>query len=153
MGAAGDSMRSRSSRRCSRQAAQGFTLLELLVVLAILALLAGLVGPRVLDQLGGARSDAAKVQIKNIEAGLDLFRLDVGRYPTQNEGLRALIERPPGPGRWQGPYLKSADGLNDPWGRPYRYRSPGRNNGPFDIYSLGGDNSEGGEGENRDVFN
>ena len=133
-------------------AAAGFTLLELLVVLAILALLAGLVGPRVLDQLGGARSDTAKVQIKNIEAGLDLYRLDVGRYPTQDEGLKALTERPSTVTRWRGPYLKSAEGLVDPWGNPYRYRVPGRK-GQYDIYTLGGDNAEGGDGENRDVFN
>ena len=130
----------------------GFTLLELLVVLAILGLLAALVGPRVLETLGGAKSDTALLQIKNIEAGLDLFRLDVGRYPTTEEGLKALVERPGSIVRWRGPYLKSMQGLTDPWGQPYHYKIPGRK-GEFDIYSLGADKAEGGDGENKDVYN
>ena len=130
----------------------GFTLLELLVVLAILALLAGLVGPRVLKQLSGAKSNAAALQIKNIEAALDLFRLDIGRYPTAQEGLAALIQRPADTVKWRGPYLKNKDGLIDSWSLPYLYRIPGRSS-DFDVYSLGADNAEGGEGENRDIGN
>lgn len=144
---------SRAAARAARRGAQaGFTLLELLVVLAILALLAGLVGPRVLEYLGSAKTDTAQIQLKNIEAGLDLFRLDVGRYPTEQEGLDALMEQPPDVARWRGPYLKSKDALVDPWGHPYRYRIPGDKQ-DFEVYSLGADNAEGGDGENRDVTN
>jgi general secretion pathway protein G len=125
----------------------GFTLLELLVVLAILALLAGLVAPRVIGYLGGARTDTAKMQLHNIEASLDLYRLDVGRYP---ESLDALVQRPSGVDKWNGPYLKKDSGLNDPWGMPYQYRIPGQH-GEYDIFSLGADKAEGGEGEDQDV--
>ncbi len=132
--------------------AAGFTLLELLVVLAILALLAGLVGPRVLDQLSEAKSGTAGIQIKNIESSLDLLRLDMGRYPTTQEGLNALLQRPGDAEKWRGPYLRNNDGLIDPWGASYLYRRPGRD-GEFDVYSLGADGAEGGEDENRDVGN
>lgn len=130
----------------------GFTLLELLVVLAILGLLAALVGPRVLAQLSKAKSETAQLQIKNIATSLDMFRLDVGRYPTSEEGLKALVERPGNLERWRGPYLKSKEGLVDPWGQPYHYRIPGRA-GEFDVYTLGADNAEGGNGENEDIYN
>lgn len=129
----------------------GFTLIELLVVLAILALLAGLVGPRVLDQLGGAKSKTAALQIHEIEQALDLYKLDVGRYPTDQEGLEALVKKPAGANGWNGPYLKK--GLpNDPWGRPYLYKNPGRHGSP-DVYSLGADGKPGGEGEDADIYN
>ena len=131
---------------------EGFTLLELLVVLAILALLAGLIGPRVLDQLAGARSDSARLQIKNIEAALDLYRLDVGHYPTSSEGLKALLDKPADATHWNGPYLKSADGLKDPWGEPYRYSNDGGKDG-YEILSYGADKTEGGDGENQDIRN
>lgn len=140
----------RRRRALARQS--GFTLLELLVVLAILALLAGLVGPKVLEQLSGARADTAKIQIKNIEAALDLYRLDAGRYPSQSEGLQALMEKPAGVKRWRGPYLKSAEGLLDPWGERYRYnRESGKTD--FQILSLGADKAEGGDGEDADIRN
>lgn len=130
---------------------RGFTLIELLVVLVILTLLAGLVGPRVLDQLGGARSKTAKIQINEIEQSLDLFKLDVGRYPSDAEGLRALVERPATAQGWTAPYLKK--GLpTDPWGAAYLYKNPGRNGGP-DVFSLGADGKPGGDGENADVYN
>lgn len=130
---------------------RGFTLIELLVVLVILTLLAGLVGPRVLDQLGGAKSKTAKIQINEIEQSLDLFKLDVGRYPSDAEGLRALVERPATAQGWTAPYLKK--GLpNDPWGAVYLYKNPGRNGGP-DVFSLGADGKPGGDGENADVYN
>ncbi len=138
--------------RNPRSTQAGFTLLELLVVLAILALLAGLVGPRVLQQLSGARADTAKIQIKNIEAALDLYRLDVGRYPTAADGLKALMEKPANAGRWRGPYLKSSDGILDPWGETYRYRMEGSKN-TYEIISFGADKSEGGDGENADIRN
>lgn len=130
---------------------KGFTLIELLVVLVILTLLAGVVGPKVLDQLGGAKSKTARVDIAGIEQSLDLFKLDVGRYPTDAEGLRALVERPGSAQGWSGPYLKK--GLRpDPWGAAYLYKNPGRNGGP-DVFSLGSDGKPGGDGESSDVYN
>ena len=129
----------------------GFTLIELLVVLVILTMLAGLVGPKVLDQLGGAKSKTARVQIAELEQSLDLFKLDVGRYPTDAEGLRALAERPGTAQGWNGPYVKK--GLPpDPWGAAYLYKNPGRNGGP-DVFTLGADGKPGGDGENSDVYN
>lgn len=130
----------------------GFTLIELLVVLVILGLLATVAVPQVLKYLGGAKTDAAKIQLQSLESNLDLFRLDVGRYPSQQEGLAALVERPPGAERWNGPYVKKREMLLDPWGRPYLYRVPGEH-GEYDLYTLGADNAPGGEGENRDVTN
>lgn len=129
----------------------GFTLIELLVVLVILTLLAGLVGPKVLDQLGGAKSKTARVDIAGIEQALDLFKLDVGRYPSDAEGLRALVDRPATAQGWTGPYLKK--GLRpDPWGGAYLYKNPGRNGGA-DVFSLGADGKPGGDGESADVYN
>ncbi|ADJ29712.1 type II secretion system major pseudopilin GspG [Nitrosococcus watsonii] len=128
----------------------GFTLIELLVVLVILGLLAGLVGPQVMKYLGGAKTDSARLQIEDLAATLELYRLEVGRYPSTEEGLQALVEAPPGANRWNGPYLKKKQVPADPWGYEYHYRSPGEH-GAFDIYSLGADNSEGGEGEDQDV--
>ena len=128
----------------------GFTLIELLVVLVILGLLAAFVAPQVLNYLGKAKTDAASAQVQNIAGILDLYRLDVGHYPTEDEGLEALLERPADAERWNGPYVRRRDALTDPWGSIYEYRFPGEH-GAFDIYSLGADQSEGGEGENQDV--
>ncbi len=130
---------------------RGFTLIELLVVLAILTLLAGLVGPRVLGQLGGAKSKTAGVQIADLDKSLELFKLDVGRYPTTEEGLDALVKRPGSVNGWSGPYLKGGV-PSDPWGRPYKYASPGSNGG-IEILSLGADGASGGEGEDADIRN
>ena len=129
---------------------QGFTLIELLVVLVILGLLAGLVGPQVLRYTGSAKSETAKLQIEELGAGLDLFHLEVGRYPTTAEGLQALVEQPTGISGWNGPYLKKKNVPDDPWGNPYHYRSPGEQN-VYDLYSYGSDNMEGGEGNDADV--
>lgn len=134
----------------SQNRAHGFTLIELLVVLVILGLLAGLVGPQVLQYLGGANTKAAKLQIEQFGSALDGFRLEIGRYPTSVEGLSALIVQPSGVSRWNGPYLKKSVVPKDPWGNDYQYRSPGQH-GAYDLYSLGADNAEGGEGENQDV--
>ena len=132
-----------------RSRARGFTLIELLVVLAILTLLAGLVGPKVLNQLGGAKSKTAAVQIADLDKSLELFKLDVGRYPSTEEGLDALVKKPGSANGWNGPYLKG--GLpTDPWGHAYRYTSSGGN---IEILSLGADGAPGGEGENADIRN
>ncbi|MGP1629179.1 MAG: type II secretion system major pseudopilin GspG [Giesbergeria sp.] len=136
----------RPARRSS-----GFTLIELLVVLVILTLLAGLVGPSVLNQLGGAKVKTARIQVAEIEQSMDLFKLDVGRYPNDAEGLRALVERPATAPGWSGPYLKKGLPV-DPWGAPYLYKNPGRSGGA-DVFSLGADGKPGGDGDNADVFN
>jgi general secretion pathway protein G len=129
----------------------GFTLIELLVVLAILTMLAGLVGPRVLGLLGGAKTKTAAVQIADLEKSLELFKLDVGRFPNTAEGLDALVNRPASANGWNGPYLKGGV-PNDPWGKPYVFTSPTANGG-VDIVSLGADGLPGGEGENADIHN
>lgn len=130
---------------------RGFTLIELLVVLAILTLLAGLVGPRVLGQLGGAKSKTAAVQIADLEKSLELFKLDVGRFPTTEEGLQALTAKPGTANGWNGPYIKGAV-PNDPWGKPYKYTSPVPGGG-IEILTFGADGVAGGDGENTDVRN
>lgn len=135
----------------TRRRVRGFTLIELLVVLAILTLLAGLVGPRVLNQLGGAKAKTAGVQIADLDKSLELFKLDVGRYPTTEEGLEALVKRPGAVNGWSGPYLKGGV-PSDPWGHPYRYASPGPNGG-IEILSLGSDGAPGGDGEAADLRN
>lgn len=133
-----------------RQRPHGFTLIELLVVLMILGLLAGLVGPRIMKYLGGAKTNTAQLQIEEFGASLDLYHLEVGRYPTSDEGLLALSERPAGVSNWHGPYLKKKDIPTDPWGNNYRYRSPGEN-GDYDLFSFGRDNAGGGSGEDTDL--
>lgn len=130
----------------------GFTLIELLIVLGILALLASFAAPQVLRYLGKARTEAAKIQINAISSAIELYALDNGGYPPQQVGLGALIQAPQGAARWSGPYLKKAEGLIDPWGRPYQYRVPGRG-GAFDIFTLGRDNAPGGSGEDSDATN
>lgn len=132
------------------QNAQGFTLIELIVVVAIIGLLAGLVVPQFIKQEEKATAKAAKAQIELLGTALDTFRLDVGRYPTSQEGLQALTQKPGGLDRWEGPYLKK-ELPNDPWGKPYIYKSPGDNGRPFDIVSYGADGVAGGQDNNRDI--
>ncbi len=119
-------------------------------MLAILGLLIGLVGPRFLGQLGGAKTKTASVQIADLEKGIELFKLDVGRFPTNEEGLDGLMRKPTNATGWNGPYLKGSSAPTDPWGRPYKYANPGPNGEP-EILSLGADGAPGGEGENADV--
>lgn len=132
----------------------GFTLIELLVVILVLGLLAGLVGPQILGRVSEAKSRTARTQIELIALALDNYRLDNGSYPTTDQGLSALQERPtrePVPRSWRGPYLRKAIPL-DPWGRPYVYRSPGeRSRTGFDLSTLGRDGQPGGEDEDADV--
>jgi general secretion pathway protein G len=116
---------------------QGFTLIELLVVLAILGMLAAIAVPQVLKYLGRAKDDVVKVQEQAIGTSLDLFLLDVGRYPTTQEGLQALATQPPGLAQWHGPYVTKPSSLIDPWTHPYVYRQPGQRGGDYDLYSLG----------------
>jgi general secretion pathway protein G len=125
----------RKSRRMSTEA--GFTLLELLVVIAILGLLIGLVAPAALRQLGGARISVAKQSIERIGSVLDMYKLDVGSYPSTDQGLHALVDRPSGVSIWNGPYLKGADPV-DPWNHPYTYRDPSSRDGhDYDLCSAG----------------
>ncbi len=133
-----------------RKHERGFTLLELLVVLTILGLLGAVAVPQMMRYLGSSRTQTARVQIQAIMSSLDLFRLDVGRYPTAEEGLNALVERAQTASNWNGPYLSRRNGLMDPWGNPYGYRVPGRG-GPVDVFTLGSDRAEGGSGEAQDV--
>ncbi len=133
-----------------RRRERGLTLIELLVVLLILSLIAAFAVPRVMKYLGGARSDAAAIQIERLGGILDLYRLDMGRYPATDEGLQALVEAPVESERWNGPYLKKENSLIDPWGEPYQYLAPG-DHGEYDLFTLGADGAEGGDGEDADV--
>ena len=132
------------------RAQRGFTLLELLVVLVILGMLAALAGPRVMKYIASSKTDTAKLQIEELAAALDMYKLEVGRYPNTQEGLQALVEAPGGATNWNGPYLKKKTVPKDPWGVAYHFASPGQH-GAFDISTLGADGREGGEGEDRDV--
>jgi general secretion pathway protein G len=132
----------------------GFTLLELLVVLAILGLLIGLVAPAALRQLGSAKEKVAHQSIERLAGVLDIYKLDVGIYPTTEQGLQALITRPSGVTRWNGPYVKGERVPEDPWGRPFIYRSPSQRPGhDYDLLSLGPTGQPGGTGETAAIVN
>lgn len=128
----------------------GFTLLELLVVLGIIALLAGIVGPQVMKHMGASKTKAAKVQIEDLSAALDMYKLDTGKYPSTDQGLTALVEKPSDGKRWNGPYLRKTVVPKDPWQQGYHFASPGEH-GRFDLFSYGADEKEGGEGEDQDI--
>jgi general secretion pathway protein G len=139
------------SRRAAGRRCRGFTLLELLVVVTIIGLLAAYVGPKYFSQLGKSEQGVAKAQVEAFARALDTYRLDVGHYPTTEEGLAALLTQPANVVKWNGPYLQKAVPL-DPWGRAYLYRSPGAA-GDFDILSYGKDGQPGGTGDAADVSN
>jgi general secretion pathway protein G len=127
----------------------GFTLLELLVVIVIIGLLASYVGPKYFSQIGKSETTLARSQLEAFEKALDTYRLDVGRYPTTEEGLQALMIKPANAVKWNGPYLKKTIPL-DPWGKPYQYRAPGKSS-DFEMISLGKDGQPGGTDENADI--
>ncbi len=125
------------SLRKPRRAENGYTLMELLVVLAILGLLTAIATPFALHYLETAKVKTAKTEVANLSAGLDMFKSDVGRYPTTQEGLVALLHKPDDAENWDGPYIKKDDAMKDPWGHPYNYQSPGQHNDEYDLYSYG----------------
>jgi general secretion pathway protein G len=133
-----------------RERQAGFTLIEIMVVMVIIGLLMALVGPNLIGRSEKAKSQAAAMQIERLGTVLDTFRLDVGRYPTTQEGLQVLVQRPMGVDRWDGPYMNKGV-PKDPWDRPYIYRSPGEAGRPYDLYSLGADGAPGGTDNNRDI--
>ncbi len=134
-----------------RARADGFTLLELLVVMVIIGLLAGYVAPRYFGQIGKSEVKVARAQIDALEKAIDQYRLDTGRFPTQEAGLAALVAKPDNEPKWAGPYLRRDVPL-DPWGRPYVYRVPGQK-GDYDLLSYGKDGRQGGTGEAEDIQN
>ena len=139
----------RKQRLSNKQ--RGFSLIELMIVLVILGLIAGIVGPQAMKYLGKGKTQSAKVQIENLSAALDMYRLEVGSYPTSSDGLKALVAAPSGARGWNGPYLKKGDVPKDPWNNDYQYKRPGGNNHPYDLFSFGADGANGGEGEDADI--
>ena len=131
--------------------ARGFTLIEIMIVVVIIGLLAGYVGPKYFGQIGKSEAKVAKAQIDAFEKALDAYRLDVGKYPTTEQGLAALVTRPANEPKWQGPYLRK-DVPPDPWGKPYAYKAPVAR-ADYDIVSLGKDGQPGGEGDAADISN
>ena len=131
---------------------EGFTLMELLIVLLIMGMLASIAVPQVIKYLGRAKTDMAELQIEALSMSLDFYKLDVGQYPDQQQGLEALVSKPGNIDNWFGPYVKKSASLIDPWGEPYQYTIPGEAQA-FDLISLGADKKVGGEGDNKDVSN
>lgn len=143
-------MDSKSRFRAPQRSARGFTLLELMVVLLILAMLTSIAAPRVTKYLTKAKTGTAKIQVDALSAAVDSFHLDMGKFPTKDEGLKVLVEAPANEPAWDGPYLKKKESLIDPWGRAYQYTVPGKS-ADFDVFSFGSDGKEGGNGEAADV--
>ena len=135
----------------TRPRERGMTLIEILVVLVLIGVVMGIVGSKFIGQGEEAKRKAAKIEINQIGNTLDLFKLEVGHYPTSSEGLQALISAPSGASNWNGPYWKNATLPKDPWGHEYKYTSPGTHGTPYDIVSLGADGREGGEGPDKDI--
>lgn len=143
----------RSVRSPAKRGQGGYSLLEILIVMAIIAVLATLVGPRLFDRLDQSKVVTAKTQVRMLRTSLDTLRLDMGRYPTEQEGLQLLVAPPSDPNlqaNWFGPYLDGAV-PSDPWGNPYRYRPPQSSRDVAEVFTLGADNTEGGEGQDADL--
>jgi general secretion pathway protein G len=138
--------------KLTRKQMAGMTLIEILVVLVLIGVVLGIVGGNFIGRGEKAKADAAKIEIGQIGQTLDLFKLEVGRYPTSQEGLQALISAPPGVNNWNGPYWKKNEIPKDPWGNEYKYATPGQH-GAYDLLSYGADGKEGGEGPNKDITN
>jgi general secretion pathway protein G len=136
--------------RPGRNPKRGLTLLEMLVVLALIALVIGLGAPRLIESFGRAKSQAAEAALASVKGAVQLFYIDTGRYPTEAEGLAALMAAPAGVAGWRGPYVDGDEDLTDPWKRPFLYRSPGAT-APFELSSLGRDGQPGGTGEDSDI--
>lgn len=139
--------------RAPRRAAQGFTLLEMLVVMVIIGLLAGLVGPRIFGKVDSSKVQTAQTQIKMLESGLNIMRLDVGQVPPPDQGLQWLVNAPADPALaplWKGPYIDGSLPM-DPWNNPYQFKVPGVNGKAYSVFSLGADGKEGGEGLAADI--
>jgi general secretion pathway protein G len=140
----------RKAAAALRRGDAGFTLVEILVVITIIGLIMAIVGPRVLNYLGESKVKAAKIQIESFSSALDLYYLDMGRYPGSSDGLAALVQRPGSAQEWNGPYLKGGVVPNDPWGHSYVYKSPVEH-APYEIVSFGSDGQEGGTGTAADI--
>lgn len=138
-----------SAYKRAKRLPKGFSLLELLVVLVIIGLLVGIVGPKLFNRLGKSKIETTRAQIDAFSKALDQYRLDTGHYPSTEQGLAALVERPANESKWDGPYLAKAV-PPDPWGKPYSYKSPGEH-GEYDLLSFGSDGQPGGSGEAADV--
>jgi general secretion pathway protein G len=135
-------------RRLPSHSQRGFTILEIVIVFILIAGLMAFVGPKIFEKMGQAKSAEQRIRTQSLAGNIELYRLEVGRYP---ENLQALVKQPAGVDKWGGPYAKDID-LKDAWGNDYRYTVPGQGK-PFDLLSLGADGKDGGEGENRDVTN
>jgi general secretion pathway protein G len=129
----------------------GFTLMEMLVVLVVIGLIAAVAIPQVMKLLGSAKHKAAKIQLETLSHSLNVYQLDMGEYPTTEQGLKPLVEPVSGVEAWDGPYVRQDRQLRDPWGRPFIYKSPGTGKHPFDLISYGSDGVEGGSGDDADI--
>jgi len=134
-----------------RKGNSGISLLEIMVALAIISLVVGLAAPRLMENFGRAKSQAAEIQMNGVKGALQLFYIDVGRYPSESEGLEALLRQPSGKSGWKGPYLDKSEDIQDPWGRVLLYRTPGKE-APFDLYTYGRDGHPGGTREDSDIY-
>ena len=134
-----------------RKGSQGFSLIEIIVVITIIGLIVGWAATQIFGQGDKAQARIARSKIVALSGVLDLYKLDTGRYPNTSDGLKALVTAPSGATNWNGPYVKNADELKDPWKNDLIYRSPGADNRPWEIVSLGSDGQEGGEGAARDI--
>ena len=133
-------------RPLSHRRERGFTILEIVIVFILIAGLMAYVGPKIFEQMGRAKSSEAKIRMQDLAGKIEIYRLEVGKYP---DSLQSLVKQPPGVDKWNGPYAKDTD-LKDAWGNDYRFTIPGSNK-PYDLISLGADGKDGGEGENRDI--